>query len=110
MTDANDYLKLELPPDHTLEIKPIDLHFSAVLAQLKNYNNEVVEIKINDANLKDKAIERVKKSLSKKHFTFLEMETVNNLLLEELIKNYRNRPYKYNFDRSKKQIHLILLF
>jgi hypothetical protein len=110
MTDPNEYLKLDMPPNHTLEIKPVDIHFSAVLAELKNYNNEVVEIKIKEANLKDKAIEGVKKSLGKKHYTFLEMETINNLLLEEIIKNYRNRPYKYNFDRSAKQIHLILVF
>ena len=110
LPDFSQYKKLEATPDHNIRLEPIDLEISSLLAQLKNFKNEVVAITIGDADLKKKTTQDLKKVLKKKHFNFLAMERVNNLLLEEIIKNYRNLPYTYNFDRQKKEINLTLVF
>ena len=41
---------------------------------------------------------------------FYEMEYVNNLVLEEIIKNYRNCPYHYSFNRQTNTIVLVVNF
>ncbi|WP_396601589.1 glycosyltransferase family 2 protein [Algibacter sp. R77976] len=105
-----DYLKLLRVPDFVIKIKPIDSDFSALLAHLKNCNGKVVDIKINKVGFKDKNTQSLKKVLKKKFYNYLDLETVNNLLLEEIIKNYRSKPYKYKFDRVKGSINLIIYF
>jgi len=110
LPDTDAYNRLNDKPDQHLQLEPTDLEVSSLLAQLKNYNGEIVLITIVDGDRKKKTIQDIKKVLKKKHFTFLPMETVNNLLLEEIIKNYRNVPYSYYFDRQKKEINLTLVF
>ncbi|GAA4883821.1 hypothetical protein GCM10023311_02600 [Flaviramulus aquimarinus] len=106
----DDYIKLLQKPDSEINVQPIDFHFSALLAQLKNFNKQVVKIQISQVNSKDKLFQNVKKYLKKKHFKYLKLETVNNLLLEEIIKNYRNNPYTYSFNRKAGSINLIIYF
>ncbi len=108
--NKEDYLKLLLKPDSEINIQPIDFHFSGLLAQLKNFNNQVVKIKINEVSYKDKLFQSLKKSLKKKHFTYLKPEVLNNLLLEEIIKSYRNNPYIYHFNRDEGIINLTIYF
>lgn len=50
----------------------------------------------------------VKKCLGKKTATYLDLDTVNDLVLEVLIGKLRNTPYEYVYDRQKKQITLKL--
>lgn len=105
-----DYLKLKETPDFTFKINNVELDFAALLGQMKNFKNEVVKIEIDDADYKFKLKQKLKKKLKKKYFNYINMETVNNLLLEEIIKNYRNQPYIYKFDRLKGSINLTIMF
>ena len=106
----SDYLKLTKSPDFTFNITNNELDFVALLGQFKNFKNEVVEIEINDVDLKSKLKQQLKKRLKKKYFNHVNMETANNLLLEEIIKNYRNQPYIYKFNRVKGCINLTIFF
>ncbi len=104
------YNKLEEEPDFEISILPIDVEFSALLSQFKNFNNKVVKVHINKANSKDKAYQGLKKRLKKKYFNYLDLEIINSLLLEEIIKNYRNEAYTYNYNREAGNINLTIYF
>ncbi|GAA4815374.1 glycosyltransferase family 2 protein [Litoribaculum gwangyangense] len=104
------YLKLSDNTDIEINIRPIDFHFSALLASFKNLNNKVVKVNIYPVGVKERLAQKIKKLLKRKYFNYLELETINNLFLEEIIKNYRNKPYTYNFDRKKEVINLIIYF
>lgn len=104
-----EYNKLSQLPDHTIIISPTDLDFSSLLAQLRNFKNELVKIEIRDVNIEEKRKQILKRILNKKFWNYLKMENVNNQLLEEIIRNYRNQPYKYNFDRNKGIINMTIL-
>lgn len=106
---AKEYSELSRLPDHSIKINPIDLDFSSLLAQLQNFKKELVKIEIRDVNFKEKTKQVLKRILNKKFSNYLQMENVNNLLLEEIIKNYRNQPYIYNFDRNKGLINMTIL-
>lgn len=106
----SDYQKLKETPSHTIKISPIEYDVAALYAQLKNYKDELVKIEIDDVDFIPKLKQKLKKGLKKKYFNYLNMETVNNLLLEEIIKNYRNQPYIYKFNRVKGKINLTILF
>ncbi len=106
----SDYLKLTESPDFKFNITNVEFDFVAILGQFKNFKNEVVEIEINDVDLKSKLKQTLKKRLKKKYFNYVNMETANNLLLEEIIKNYRNQPYIYKFNRVIGKINLTILF
>jgi len=110
LPNKQDYLKLLLKPNVEINIQPIDFHFSALLAQLKNFNNQVVKIQINQVESKQRLIQTLKKTLKKKYFKYLKLEDVNNLLLEEIIKNYRSKPYEYHFNREVGRINLTIYF
>ncbi|SFD02642.1 glycosyltransferase family 2 protein [Algibacter pectinivorans] len=110
LPNKEDYLKLSLKPDVEINIQPIDFHFSALLAQFKNFKNKVVKIQINKVNFKQKVFQSAKKALNKRYFNYLKLEDLNNLLLEEIIKNYRNCPYVYHFNREAGSINLIIYF
>lgn len=105
-----DYAKLDLEPSLTLKIKPVDFYITALISQFKNYKDETVRIEITDVDKKQKIIQKVKQKLNKKHFNYLNMEIVNNLLLETIINAYRNIPYNYKFNRQKGKIVLTLVF
>lgn len=110
MPDNTVYNRLNNKADEQLMLEPINFEVSALFAQLKNYKGEIVSVTIIAADRKKKIIQNIKKVLKKKYLTMLPMETVNNLLLEEIIKNYRNIPYAYKFDRRNKVIKLTLVF
>lgn len=104
------YSKLLLKPDLDISISNNELQFNALLAQFKNFTNEVVKIKIIKASFNENSIQQLKKILNKKHISFVSMESLNNQLLETIIKNYRNLPYNYNFDRKASEINLTICF
>lgn len=108
--NQENYTKLEEKPDFVISILPFDIEFSALLSQFKNFNNKVVKVQIDEDSLKNKAFQKLKKSLKKKHFNYLKLETINNFLLEEIIKNYRNEAYIYNFNRGTGIINLTIYF
>ena len=99
----SEYQMLDFP-NYTFDLKATTLQLSAVLAQLQNFKEVVVRISISDFSTKEKLKNCLKKAMGKKNIPMVDLETVNNLLLEEMIKNYRNCPYQYAFDRQQQQI------
>jgi hypothetical protein len=70
--------------------------------------NEVVSVSIKN-HKEYKTLKHVaKKVLNKKVNTFLDMQDLNDALLEAIITNCRNVPYKYSFDRHSQNILLII--
>ena len=69
-----------------------------------------MEIEIHDLSKDEKNKNFVKRILGKKTIPVYEMEYVNNLVLEEIIKNYRNCPYHYSFNRQTNTIVLVVNF
>lgn len=108
--DLETYGRLAQLAKHVLIIEPENVVLAAAIAQMNNQKNEVFELRVNDVSLQEKLKQRLKKLLGKKHREFLDMETVNNLLLEEIIKNYRNQPYAFKFDRGRKSITFKMVF
>lgn len=105
----NDYEKLS-KIDTVLQLRASVIEVNAVLAQMANFKNEVVEIEMRDVSKLEKIKNRLKKVLNKKHQTFYDMETVNNLLLENIIRQYRNNPYSYTFNCNSNIIQLKMYF
>lgn len=108
--DTISYQQLERTPDHRFRIKAFSAEVQAVLGQLKNFNEETVEVVIEAVKIKEKLRNRIKRFLGKKYKSYYELEFINDWLLEEIIKNYRNCPYQYNFNQQEKEICLIINF
>lgn len=106
----DEYDKLKNCAARELIIYNSQLEIHSVLAQLKNFKNEIIDLKINKIASRIRRKNTLKKFFKKKCISFFEMEEVNNLLLEEIIKHYRNAPYQYSFDRNKNTIHLKIYF
>lgn len=104
-----DYEKLS-KIDTVLQLKASVVEVNAVLAQMANFSNEVIAIEITAFSGSEKIKNQLKKIAGKKHMPLYDMETVNNLLLENIIRQYRNNPYSYSFDRNKNKIQLIMFF
>ena len=105
-----DYAKLKNDPDYFIKIDATDYKVASVLAQLNNINSELVAIHINEIPKKVIYKNYIKKILGKKHHRYFGKETINILFLEEIIKNYRNAPYHFSFDRKKKEIKILIQF
>ena len=110
MPKSTLYSELSSKPDFIIRMTSIDLDVASLFAQFKNFKNEVVKIQINKPSPGEKVKQYLKKILKKRHFNYLNLETINNLLLEEIIKNYRNAPYSYAFNKQKGEINLTILF
>lgn len=109
LTHDADYQKLQFP-EKKIIVSSSSLQVNALLAQLKNFKNEVIQVEIHDLSKAEKNKNRIKRILGKKALPFYEMEYVNNLVLEEIIKNYRNYPYHYSFNRQTNTIVLVINF
>ena len=106
----DDYAKLKNAPDYFIKIDATDYRVASALAQLNNFNSELVSIHINETPKKVKYKNYLKKFLGKKHHSYFSMETINILFLEEIIKNFRNLPYHFSFDREKNEIKILIQF
>lgn len=109
LTNGKEYKKLMYP---TVNLKTDNslLKFRALLAQLDNCKNDIIRIEINKVSVKELYKNKIYKILRKKYFIYIEMEELNNIILEELIKNYRNCPYNYSFSRQTNKIELTINF
>lgn len=108
-TDAEAYAKLQ-QPTHYLPVKNTEMEVGALLAQLQNYTSEVLQVEVSAIAATSRWKNQIKIWLGKKHLPLVPMEQLNNLLLEELIKKYRNVPYHYAFDRVQNKIVVTLNF
>lgn len=104
------YELLKKTPDYRFAIKTSVLEIHALLAQLKNCKGETVEVVVTDLLRYEKIRNSLKRLLGKKYTPYYDMETINNWMLEEIIKNYRNCPYQYQFKRKEKEINFIINF
>jgi glycosyltransferase involved in cell wall biosynthesis len=82
----------------------------ALLAQLRNFNQEVLNIRIDEANWSTKFKNGLKKVIYKKAVTYIGLEQINRMILEEIIKNYRNNPYEYTYEKDSKYIKFKMVF
>ncbi|CAN1538073.1 Galactosyltransferase, C-terminal [Flavobacteriaceae bacterium] len=105
-----DYSKLKNIPDYFIKIDATDNKVASVLAQLNNFKSELVSIHINEIPKKIMCKNYLKKIVGKKHHSYFDMEAINILFLEEIIKNYRNLPYHFSFDREKNEIKILIQF
>jgi glycosyltransferase involved in cell wall biosynthesis len=110
LPDTKDYYKLSDKPDLEINIVNDELAFNALLAHFKNIRNQVVKIEIINVSFSEKIIQQLKRILNKKYIKFKSMESINNILLETIIKEFRNLPYNYNFNRTKDVINLTIFF
>jgi hypothetical protein len=109
LTNGKEYKKLNFPAIY-LKINNSLLKFRALLPQLENYKCDIVRVEINKVSADVFYKNKIKKILGKKHYSYIKMEEINNILLEELIKNYRNCPYSYSFSRQTSKIELTINF
>ncbi|KAF2334180.1 glycosyltransferase family 2 protein [Flavobacterium ginsenosidimutans] len=104
------YLKLSNAPDYTIEIDSEKIKLNALLSQFPNFTHKVIWIKIKDVSFKSKIVELTKKTLRKKYKTFWTMKAINDMILLEIIKDYKNNPYEYIFDQNQNTINLKIYF
>ena len=107
MPDDNAYQQLA-KPSYKINLKASNIELIAFLAQLDNFKNNTVKLTITDFSAGVKAKNNIKKVLGKKTIPILDLETINNLILEDIIKKHRNKPYQYSFNRKTKTIVLTI--
>ena len=108
-TDDAAYIEL-LNPHRVVFLTNEVLKIKSSLAQWSNYQNQVIQFEIVEASSEFVFKNKIKAFLGKKHQSFYSMEDANNLLLEEIIKKYRNSPYSYSFDRLLNKIVVVINF
>lgn len=111
MTDIEMYekLKFAIPTVNLILTNSLSV-INAVLAQFANFNKEVLNLRIDEVDKLTRCKNKLKKVLNKKAVNYIDMEQINALILEQIIKNYRNNPYEYIFDRDLNYIQLKMLF
>ncbi|KJD33405.1 hypothetical protein PK35_05985 [Tamlana nanhaiensis] len=107
LPNSKYYNKLS-SPDITINIKSSNLELKAFLAQLQNFKNEVVKLEVTNFSSNEKQKNNMKKLFGKKCIPMLSMETINNIILEDIITKFRNNPYQYTFNRNLEKIELIM--
>ncbi len=109
--DANMYEQLKSDsPTIDLMLTNSATVITALLAQFGNFNQEVLNIRIDEVNWSIKFKNVLKKLINKKAITYVSLEEVNTMILEEIIKNYRNNPYIYIYDRNSKYVQFKMVF
>lgn len=109
LAESKEYEKLA-NVDRRLVLTNSVFEIHALLAQLANGKEEVISFEIQPVSAIEKRKNKIRKIVGKKYQTFYELEIVNNLLLETIVREYRNNPYSYSFDRQKNRIQLIMCF
>lgn len=105
----SDYEKLTKEA-YVLQLKATVLEVNAVLAQMANFRDELIYLEITAVSGVEKVKNQLKRIVGKKYQPVYDMDTVNNLLLETIIKQYRNNPYDYSFNRQKNIIQFKMYF
>ena len=95
--------------DQSYEITNKEAEFKAFVASvLCGKQNAVVHLIVNKHEAYRSLIQTAKSVLNKKTISFLEMDTVNNLLLEAIVFNLRNAVYSYRYNRVHDTISLLI--
>ncbi len=101
---------LQNTSDYKFVLDTEEIKLSAVLMQLRNFENEIIEISINEIFLKERLKQKVKRLLGKKSKNYLDLQVINDRILEEIVFSYRNNSYQYSFQREKGIIQLKIKF
>lgn len=110
MQSELEYQKLQNNADYHFVIPSLDVNLSAILFQLKNFENKLIKIVVKDVSLIEKLKQKIKQILGKKYKTYIKLQDVNDRFLEEIVSNYSNNPYCYIFEREKGKIELTIQF
>ncbi|WAC01942.1 galactosyltransferase-related protein [Lacinutrix neustonica] len=70
--------------------------------------NKVIHLQVNVHKDYKSFKQTIKKRLGKKTMAFDSMQEINDQLLECIIRNLRNQPYKYQYNRNDETITLII--
>lgn len=106
-----DYVSLlKNVSDHKFEVIADEISITALLMQLRNFENEIVEVIIKEISIKERFKQNLKKILRKKYRNYLDFQVINDKILEEIISFYSNHAYIYSFDQEKKIIQLKIKF
>lgn len=106
--NASDYEQLN-KIDNTHKITNTEAQIKAFINNiLLVEKNKVISVVINTHSEYKSLKQSAKKILGKKTISFLSMPMVNNILLECIISNLRNRAYKFQYNTFAKEIHLII--
>lgn len=107
----SDYKKLDSSgADYQFDLDQQENKFLALLMQMGNFENEIVEITIKQVEKVEKIKQSIKKQLGKKSKKYLDLQTINDKILELIISSYRNNPYQYSFHKEKGEIKLKIKF
>tara|TARA_R110002049_G_scaffold3795_5_gene27650 strand:- start:129131 stop:130102 length:972 start_codon:yes stop_codon:yes gene_type:complete len=104
-SDYEALKKIETSYNLTNKESEIKAFINNVLVSEKN---KVVEVLIQPHRAFKSIKQRVKKILGRKTVSFLSMDTVNDLLLESIITNLRDKAHQFQYDSKKQTIHLII--
>jgi len=103
-----DYLALE-NIDKTFELTNKESEVKAFISNVLLVDkNVVIKVIINKEQDSKSLKQKAKKLLENKKISFLQMKTLNNVLLETIILNLRNQPYRFQFNSKKQTISLII--
>ena len=95
-----DYIKLDSPHINLQLYHTQDQVAGLCFALQQQKNDGVVCFEITTHPVKKKIKTPLKKLLKKKIPTFIDPEHTNEIILQEIIRNHKHRPYKYTFNRQ----------
>ena len=75
---------------------------------LLSEKDKVIEVQIASHKEYKSLKQHVKRVLRRKAISFLEMYIINNMLLECIIMNLRDKAYQFYYDSNNQKIHLII--
>lgn len=103
--DYNDLSKTDLSFNLTNKESEIKAFINNVLLV---ETNKFVRVSISEDEAYKTLKEIVKGLFGKKTIQFLDMQIINNMLLETIINNLRDKPYKFQYYRKNQTIHLTI--
>lgn len=108
--DSSEY-RLLATPTRQINITNREFEVKGLCAQLsQGFSQGIVRILIQQALLEKTLKRAVKKQLGKVVEDLIPLDLVNNIVLETILLNFRNRPYHYAYDRRLKQIEFTINF
>ncbi|MCF6141401.1 glycosyltransferase [Flavobacterium sp. K77] len=96
--------------DNSLQITNSVKKVNAVLSQLHNFKDESIHLKIVSIGVKERWKNKIKNRIANRIYDELELESINSLILEQIVQFHRNNPYHYTYDRKAKFIELKMIF
>ncbi len=103
--DYDDLNKTDLQFNLTNKASEIKAFINNILL---TEDNKVIQVNINEHEAYRSLKETVKGLVGKKTIQFFNMQSINNMLLETIINNLRNRPYNFQYHLKNQTISLTI--